>query len=322
MSVALTLLALLTDIAFGYPKGLLDRIGHPVVWMGWLISMLDRKLNLETGSAQQRRLAGVAALVVLVAASAILGFILEGVLLVLPFGFALAGLARGSLIAQRSLDEHVAAVAGALESEGVEAGREAVSRIVGRDTADLDEAAISRAAIESLAESFSDGVVAPALWLALGGLGAGAAYKAVNTADSMIGRRTPRHEAFGWASARFDDLLNLPASRLTALLIVLASVFVPGASSSRAAKAAWRDGDRHRSPNAGWPEAAMGGALGLALAGPRLYAGTAVEDAIMGRGGRREATARDIRAALRLYRVADGILIGAFATVLWFILRD
>ena len=182
--------------------------------------------------------------------------------------------------------------------------------IVGRDPERLDEAGVSRAAIESLAENFSDGVVAPAFWLAIGGLPAAAAYKAVNTADSMIGHRSPRHQAFGWAAARFDDLINLPASRLSALLLVAAALLhcrahrprTPGAPCCATRR-------KHRSPNAGWPEAAMAGALGLSLAGPRHYGGVLVDDAEMGAGGRREANAADIRRALALYRAADVILV-------------
>src|SRR5690606_13888364 len=218
-------------------------------------------------------------------------------------------------LAQRSLAEHVEAVAEALETGGLEAGRAAVSRIVGRDPARLDEAGVSRAAIESLAENFSDGVVAPAFWMAVAGLPGAAVYKAANTADSMIGHRTKRHGAFGWAAARFDDLINLPASRLTALLVVCAACTLQGASPRRAMRAVWRDAGRHRSPNAGWPEAAMAGALGLALAGPRVYGGVAVEDAIMGEGGRREASSADIRRALQLYRTADVILMTLFGIV-------
>ncbi len=170
-----------------------------------------------------------------------------------------------------------------------------------------------RAAIESLAENFSDGVVAPAFWLAVGGLAGGAAYKAVNTADSMIGHRTPKHEAFGWAAARFDDLVNLPASRLTALLIVAAAAILPGMDARAAWRAVWRDAKKHRSPNAGWPEAAMAGALGLALAGPRSYGGVMGDDAFMGEGGRREVTAADIRRALRLFWMADVLLMACSA---------
>jgi adenosylcobinamide-phosphate synthase len=189
-----------------------------------------------------------------------------------------------------------------------------VSQIVGRDPDALDEAGVARAAIESLAENFSDGVVASVLWLAIGGLTGGVAYKAINTADSMIGHHTPRHGDFGFAAAKLDDLVNLPASRLCALLIVLAASVAKDASASGAWNSVWRDARNHRSPNAGWPEAAMAGALGLALAGPRVYGGVMVDDARMG-DGRREANAEDIRAALKLYRRADAILIALVAAL-------
>jgi adenosylcobinamide-phosphate synthase len=182
---------------------------------------------------------------------------------------------------------------------------------------------VSRAAIESLAENFSDGVVAPAFWLGLGGLPAAVAYKAANTADSMIGHKNSKYGAFGWAAARFDDLINLPASRLSALLLILAAGLAPGASADDARKAIRRDARRHRSPNAGWPESALAGALGLALAGPRIYGGQIVDDAIMGDGGRREATAADIRRALSIYRLADALLIALVAFgggIIWLIL--
>ncbi len=168
--------------------------------------------------------------------------------------------------------------------------------IVGRDPAALDAAGVARAAIESLAENFSDGVVAPLFWLVVAGLPGAAAYKAANTADSMIGHRNARYEHFGFAAARFDDLVNLPASRLAALWLALAA----GGAARSAWAAVRRDARAHRSPNAGWPEAAMAGALGLKLAGPRVYGGVEVADAYMGEG-RREATSADIRAALRLY---------------------
>jgi adenosylcobinamide-phosphate synthase len=226
----------------------------------------------------------------------------------------LVAVPASSLIAQRSLYDHVECVATALEQEGLAAGRKAVSRIVGRDPQTLDEAGVARAAIESLAENFSDGVVAPAFWLAVAGLAGGAAYKAINTADSMIGHRTPRHEAFGWAAARVDDLVNLPASRLSALLLIAAAATMRGASGADAWRAVKYDASRHRSPNAGYPEAAMAGALDLALAGPRVYGGIKIDDALMGRG-RRNATADDIRAALALYRRADAMLIGLAGVV-------
>jgi adenosylcobinamide-phosphate synthase len=189
-----------------------------------------------------------------------------------------------------------------------------VARIVGRDTAALDEAGVARAAIESLAENFSDGVVAPVFWMAVLGLPGAALYKAINTADSMIGHRTPRHEAFGFAAARLDDLVNLPASRLAALCLVAAARWQKDASAAAAWRAVRRDASRHRSPNAGYPEAAMAGALGLSLAGPRRYGGVAVDDALMG-DGRRDANAADIRRALALYRRADAVLLGLLGLV-------
>jgi adenosylcobinamide-phosphate synthase len=263
-------------------------------------------------SGTTSRIPGVLALLILLAAVGAAALTVERALLLLPFGFVGVGLAASTLIAQRSLHNHVARVASALETGSLAAGREAVSNIVGRDTDALDLAGVSRAAVESLAENFSDGVVAPAFWLALGGLTGGALYKAVNTADSTIGHCTPRYAQFGWAAARLDDLVNLPASRLSALLIMAAAAMTSGASAADAWRAIRRDAPRHRSPNAGYPEAAMAGALGLSLAGPRVYGGALVDDACMG-CGRREANAADIRAALALYRRADGLLIALVA---------
>ena len=308
-------IALLAEAATGYPDFLYRRIGHPVTWLGQFIALLDRALNRPDCSPARRRIAGVLALAALILAAGGVALAIQTVLGATAAGLAATAILASSLLAQRSLYAHVAAVAMALENGGLAAGRHAVSQIVGRDPDSLDEAAVCRAAIESLSENFSDGIVAPALWLALGGLPGGAVYKAVNTADSMIGHRTPRHKAFGWASARFDDLINLPASRLTALLIVAASAVLPGASPSGAWRTVMRDARKHRSPNAGWPEAAMAGALGLALAGPRSYGGVPVKDVYMGEGGRREATPRDIRRALTLYRAADALLICLFGLI-------
>lgn len=278
-----------------------------------MIARLDAMLNRASDSDATRRAFGVLAAVAIVLVPAALALLFVRLMGPTWLGLLATALAASSLLAQRSLGQHVQAVADALETGGLEAGRKAVSQIVGRDPDRLDEAGVSRAAIESLAENFSDGVVAPAFWLGVGGLPAGVAYKAANTADSMIGHRNEKHGAFGWAAARFDDLINLPASRLTALLLILACWFVPGADARAAFNAVRRDAARHRSPNAGWPEAAMAGALGLALAGPRVYGGEMVQDATMGEGGRREATAADIRRALALYRAADGLMIGLFA---------
>ena len=311
MAITITSLALLIEAVFGYPDRLVCTIGHPVTWMGHLIERLDRALNRETMRAQERQAAGLLAVLLIICIVALAAYVLQCTLLALPFGLALAAIAGSTLIAQRSLYEHVHRVASALEERDVDRAREAVSHIVGRDPDVLDSAGVARAAIESLAENFSDGVVAPALWLAVGGLGGGTIYKAINTADSMIGHRTARHAAFGRAAARLDDLVNLPASRLSGILLVAAAALRRGASPAGAWRALWRDAPRHRSPNAGYPEAAMAGALGLALAGPRVYGGIEITDAVMG-DGRREATAADIRAALSLYLRADAILVALF----------
>ena len=314
MSVTIAFLSLVLELQIGYPDRVFRAIGHPVTWIGRLISCLDRMLNRATDSDRRRRLYGVLALIAIVAIPGGIAFGLERLLITHIVGFIALVILGSTLFSQLSLADHVEAVADALDKGGLTAGREAVSKIVGRDPEQLDEAGIARAAIESLAENFSDGIVAPAFWFCVGGLGGGVAYKAVNTADSMIGHRTPRHEAFGWASARFDDLVNLPASRLTALLLVAAAVLLPKADARAAWRAVWRDAKKHRSPNAGWPEAAMAGALGLSLAGPRSYGGVMGDYAFMG-DGRRDATAADIRRALNLFWIADVLLMVLLAVV-------
>jgi adenosylcobinamide-phosphate synthase len=308
----LAFFALIVERIVGYPDWLFKRIGHPVTWIGRLITHLDRRWNRETDDFAIRKRRGLLALIVLLAVTIAVSLLIEGALMAVPLGYILVVLVAASLPAQKSLEAHVEAVADALQTGGLEAGRKAVSMIVGRDPEQLDEAAVCRAAIESLAENFSDGVVAPAFWLGVGGLAGGAAYKAANTADSMIGHRSTRHEAFGWAAARFDDLVNLPASRLSGALFALAAFIVDGASPKNAITAIRRDAKHHRSPNAGWPEAAMAGALGIALAGPRSYGGQMIEARFMGEGGRAELTHQDIRRALKLARVADALLIGLF----------
>ncbi|MGT2478218.1 adenosylcobinamide-phosphate synthase CbiB [Methylobacterium oryzae CBMB20] len=301
-TLAVLAVALGVEAAAGYPDALYRAAGHPVTWIGRLIAALERGLN--RGTALRRRVAGCLALALLLAAvgsAALAVAALAGLAGPLP-ALLVLGLLSASLPAQRSLHQHVAAVETALRAGGLESGRRAVAMIVGRDPDRLDEAAVCRAAIESLAENFSDGIVAPAFWIGCLGLPGGALYKAVNTADSMIGHRSPRYEAFGWAAARLDDGVNLPASRLAGLLIAGAAA-LRGAEARGALRAMVRDARRHRSPNAGWPESAMAGALGLRLAGPRIYDGTLVPDAHMG-DGREAATADDIARALTLYRTA------------------
>jgi adenosylcobinamide-phosphate synthase len=308
MAAPLTLLALLIELMIGYPAALAKSIGHPVTWMGKLISWLDAKFNRDDAAPEARRRAGAIALLILFVVVGAIAFIVESVLLLLPLGFFALALVASTLLAQNSLFTHVAGVADALEEHGVEAGRAAVAKIVGRDTTDLDEAGIARAAIESLAENFSDGVVAPSFFMVLAGLPGAALYKAINTADSMLGHRTERHDDFGRTAAQTDDLVNYPASRLSALLIAAAAGTMKGASAKGAWRATWRDGGKHASPNAGYPEAAMAGALGLSLGGPRSYHGAEIDGAWLG-DGRRDAGVADIRAALALFARADGLLI-------------
>ncbi|HYM30115.1 MAG TPA: adenosylcobinamide-phosphate synthase CbiB [Candidatus Cybelea sp.] len=313
------LLALLFDATIGYPDALFALVRHPVTWIGAMIGRMDATLNRETESEETRWQFGIVTMLAVVIAAGAAAYALQVLLFTLPLGWVFLALAASSLLAQRSLYQHVSAVADALDRKGLASGREAVAKIVGRNPDVLDEAAVCRAAIESLAENFSDGVVAPAFWFLIAGLPGIAVYKAINTADSMIGHRTPRHEAFGWAAARLDDLVNLPASRLTAALFIGAAALVLGANASAAVEAVRRDARRHRSPNAGWCEAAMAGALDLKLAGPRVYGGTRVEDAWMGEG-RADATPADIHAALTLYRAACGILwavIAMLALIFW-----
>ena len=303
---------MLIELCIGYPERLTRAIGHPVIWVGGLIERCDRTLNRGT-APRLRRFLGVLALAALLGLVGAVAVVVQSQLLRLPYGLIAVAVLASTMIAQRSLHRYVANVASAMD-EGLDVGRQAVSHIVGRDTAGLDRAGVARAAIESLAENFSDAVVAPVFWLVLAGLPGIALYKAINTADSMIGHRTPRHTEFGWAAARLDDLVNLPASRLAALLIAASALRTDG-SARRAWRAVRRDAAKHRSPNAGYPEAAMAGALDLSLAGPRCYGGVAVEeDALMG-NGRREADAKDIRGALALYRSADAILVAFVAAL-------
>jgi adenosylcobinamide-phosphate synthase len=311
-SLPLALAASVVEALAGYPAPLYRALGHPVTWMGGWLGWLEARLNRHDTSFAARRASGIVALGLYLTPVVLIGWAATRALLsVGALGFVALAVLAASLPAQRSLAAYVRAVADGLDAS-LGAGREAVAKIVGRNPAALDEAGVARAAIESLAENFSDGVVAPILWTALGGLVGGALYKAVNTADSMIGHKDQRYGAFGWAAARLDDLVNLPASRLAALWLILAALLTPGASARDAAKAMWRDASRHRSPNAGWPEAAMAGALGLKLAGPRVYGETLVDDAFMGEG-RREADAADIRRALRLYWASCGIQALALA---------
>lgn len=269
----------------GEPKWLWSRLTHPVVLMGRLIDVLERRFNRSVA----RKAVGAGVLIVLVLVSACLGLALESV----PLGPVFSLLLAAILLAQNSLASHVTAVAQALE-QSVSAGRVAVAAIVGRDTGAMEGDEIARAAIESAAENLSDGVVAPAFWYLIAGLPGILVYKMVNTADSMIGYRTDRYADFGWAAARFDDLINWLPARLCALMIWLVH---GGRGRWRAISA---DARRHRSPNAGWPEAAAARALDVALSGPRRYDGALRDYPFVNPDGRRMIGAQDIRAAVRL----------------------
>ena len=263
---AMMLVAVALDLVIGWPPRIYAAIGHPVTWIGVLIDALDRKLNREVDSFARRKLGGVFAAMVCVGTVALAAILLQGIASGRA-GILIGGIFAWPLVAVRSMHAHVAAVARPLTKHDLPAARRAVSMIVGRETASLNDAAVARAALESLAENTSDGIVAPLFWGVIFGLPGIAAYKAINTLDSMIGHRNSRFEAFGWASARLDDLVNLPASRLTGLMFAVVSN-----NPKQAIATMWRDAGKHRSPNAGWPEAAMAAGLQVRLSGPRVYA--------------------------------------------------
>jgi adenosylcobinamide-phosphate synthase len=307
--------ALAVDTLVGDLRAVFRHVPHPVVLAGRAIAFFDRKLNREGRSKASRRERGIVTVIVLVGGAGLLGLVVERICRGSLIGAAVEVVLIAILVAQRSLYEHVAAVAAGLAGGGLAGGREAVRHIVGRDPMSLDAHGVARAALESLAENFSDGVVAPVFWYLLLGLPGLFAYKMANTLDSMIGHRTPRYEAFGWAAARLDDLLNTVPAPLSGLLFAVAAVFAKNCRPGRALAVMLRDGRKHHSPNAGWPESAMAGALGLALAGPRRYPEGLVADPWLGDGSAR-AGISDIRRGLQLYRLAcliqGGLLLGAW----------
>ena len=295
--------ALMLESVVGYPQALHRRLPHPVTWAGSAIAWLERSLNRPAWPDLARRLLGVAVVLLVAGAAAGLGWALQTLFLRLPWGALGVVVVATVGLAQRSLYDHVAAVDRALAAGDLSAAREAVGRIVGRDVGGLDEAGVAAAALESLAESFNDGVVAPAFWLALAGLPGLFAYKAVNTADSLIGHREPRWRAFGWAAARADDAMNLIPARIAGLLVA--------AAGGRGLRTMLRDAPKHASPNAGWPEAAMAGALGVRLGGPAIYDGVVHARPAFGDGRAPEAS--DLRRGLRLYVIACALLWGLVA---------
>ena len=307
------LLALTVDAVVGDPRLLYRLLPHPVVLIGKAIDWVERNFNSEGLTPAQGFSRGLALTLGLTLLAAWIGLVLHLAMAELPLGWLLEAILASSLFAARGLYDAVKGVALALR-EDLAAARQAVTQLVGRDPRSLDDAGIARATLESLAENFSDGVVAPAFWFALLGLPGLCAYKAVNTLDSMIGHREPRYEAFGKVAARLDDVVNLIPARLAGLLLVIGALLLPGASARQGLKVMWRDAGKHRSPNAGWPEAALAGALEFALAGPRRYGEEMIDDGWMGHGRSRLGPI-DIMAALRLYCLAGVILFLGIAVV-------
>jgi adenosylcobinamide-phosphate synthase len=307
--------ALLLDAAVGDMPLLFRALPHPVVLVGRAIAWLDIRLNREQRSEHARFVRGIVTVAALALAAALLGYLVHRLCQAISFGWVVELIVTAVLVAQRSLFDRVRDVAVALTDHGLAAGRTAVAHIVGRDPASLDAHGIARAGIESLAENFSDGVVAPVFWTLLLGLPGLFMYKTANTLDSMIGHMTPRYRSFGWAAARFDDLLNLVPARLSGLLIALAAALAPQARGGPALRIMLRDAGKHRSLNSGWPEAAIAGALDLALAGPRRYGTEIVADPWLGDGTAR-ATPLDMHRALLVFAIAC-VLQGVAVTLLW-----
>ena len=304
------LVALAVDATASWPRALYTRVGHPVGLFACIIEGLEARWNRTELSDGLRRLAGVAAISLLAAGVFAAAFLMEWLLWTWlgRWGWIGIGIAAAPGLAQRSLHDHVAPIAARLRDNDVGGARTAVAMIVGRDTDTLDEAGITRAAVESLAESFCDGVVAPLFWLLLIGLPGIWIYKAVNTADSLLGHREPRWRAFGWAAARLDDVMNLLPARLAGVAICFAA--------GRGWATLWRDHGAHASPNAGWPEAAMAGALQLRLGGPIAYDGIMQDKPWIG-AGRTDARADDIGRALAIYRRACALLWIVAGGVIW-----
>ncbi|WP_233433075.1 adenosylcobinamide-phosphate synthase CbiB [Thalassospira povalilytica] len=293
-------LALVLDAIFGDFPWLFSRISHPVVWIGNLISWFEKRLNRKGLGNADLILRGVVTSLAVIFVAGMAGGVIQ---ILSDFGgvfWLFEIFLVAVLVAQKGLYQHVKAVSTALKTDGLAGGRKAVSMIVGRDPDKLDEAGVSRAAIESCAENFSDGVVAPLFWYAVAGPVGICAYKAINTLDSMIGHRNERYLYFGRFAARLDDVANFVPARIAGGVICLAAVLGAKTSGKAAWQTLWRDARKHKSPNAGWQEAAFAGALDLALAGPRQYGDEIVDDPYIG-SGRRDAGAADIDRALSLY---------------------
>lgn len=312
----LLFMAIAVDAVLGEMNWLFRWVPHPVVMIGRAIAGLDKRLNKASLPERDRKARGVVLVLIMAALAVLVGGAIAFLARSIPHAWLIEVFAAATLIAQRGLFDHVDDVARALQHNGLEAGRYAVSRIVGRDPQSLDEHGVARAAIESLAENFSDAVVAPVFWYVLFGLPGLVLYKTVNTLDSMVGYRNDKYRAFGWASARLDDVMNLVPARLSGAIIALAALFAAKGRPVRAVRTMLRDAKHHKSPNSGWPEAAMAGALDLALGGPRKYPGLVVDEKWIG-SGRARAGVADIDRALHLFSAACLLDAGLVILLLW-----
>jgi len=306
--------ALALDGYVGDMTRLFNVVKHPVVWIGDLISVLERKLNRDGRSEINRSIRGFVVVCFIVSLCFFIGWMVSWLGQHYPFGWVLELFLVVSLVAQRSLFTHVRRVRTALKNKGLSAGREAVSHIVGRDPDQLDEAGVARAAIESLAENFGDAVVAPVFWYVLFGFPGLLIYKACNTMDSMIGHKSDRYKSFGFTAARLDDILNLIPARLSGFWIIIASLFIPTSAPIKGLKVMFRDAGKHRSPNAGWPEGAMAGVLDIRLAGPRKYREGQANDPWVG-DGNADIGPKEIRSALQVYTIACLVNVAAVAVI-------
>jgi len=313
-TTVIAVIAMLVDGVVGDMNWLFSRIAHPIAMLGRMIDLFDRRLNRENRDKMTRLILGLIVTFVVVAFATAVGLLVSWLARTAPFAWLVEVIAVVILLAQRSLYDHVLAVAHALGDDGLAKGRAAVRHIVGRDPETLDLHGIARASIESLAENFADGVVAPLFWYLVLGLPGMFAYKAINTLDSMIGYRSPKYASFGLVAARLDDAVNWMPARIAVLPIAVAALFVPAANPLSALRVIWRDAKRHPSVNAGWPEAAMAGALDLSLGGPRQYPGGVNEVVWIGDGNPR-AHVEYIRRALHLFGIAcllNGLVVIGF----------
>lgn len=312
-------LALLFDAAIGDPRWFYKIVPHPVVWIGKPIGFLDRRLNRAERDERDRLIRGGITVLIVVGAAIGIGLALQSLFDGKPWGWAAEAAILGIFLAMRSLHDHVRRVGKALRADGLEGGRREIAHIVSRDPRSLDRHGVARSAIESLAENFSDGVVAPILFYLLFGLPGLLAYKAINTLDSMIAYKTEKHRSFGFVAAKLDDIANWLPARLSGGLICLAACFTPTAYPSKALRIMISDAPKHKSPNAGWPEAALAGALGVALGGPRTYPGGEVVGVWIGEGrgneGRARLEPRDIDRARGLYLAANTLIWFAALTI-------